>query len=114
VKEAAHQETLKPTVALPNEIFKYSVKRIKKKINDFILNSYQELFFTNAKSPEMPAEFQSKKIAASDFLNHPKILQKAIEELKFCEEPAGTSATDLISDCLTELEEKGFLNLVGD
>ena len=30
-----------------NDVFKYSVKRIKKKINDFILNNYHELFFTD-------------------------------------------------------------------
>lgn len=29
-----------------NEVYKFSVKRIKKKINDFILNNYHELFFT--------------------------------------------------------------------
>lgn len=54
-----------------------------------------------------------KQLTPADFLTHPKILGKAEEELKFCDEP-GKSAQDLISDCLLELEEKGFLNLVGD
>jgi hypothetical protein len=35
------------------------------------------------------------------------------EELKFCEEQGHTPAK-LINECLLELEERGFLNLVGD
>jgi hypothetical protein len=33
------------TPAVVNDVYRFSVKRIKKKINDFILNNYHELFF---------------------------------------------------------------------
>jgi hypothetical protein len=99
-------------------------------MNDFILNNYHELFFakpspnkgdTSAEeqSPakggdlQMAEEFQTHLLTPDDFIKHPKIHAKAIEELKFCEEQ-GKEAPALIQDCLTELEEKGFLNLVGN
>jgi hypothetical protein len=37
----------------------------------------------------------------------------AIEELKFCDEQ-GKNPTELIQECLAELEERGFVNLVGN
>ena len=87
-----------------NDVFKFTVKRIKKKINDFILNNYHELFFaaspaqgssdeagTSEDSPKkeeqintnntVAAEFQTKLLAPQDFIQNPKILQKAQEEL---------------------------------
>ena len=32
--------------AVVNDVYRFSVKRIKKKINDFILNNYHELVFS--------------------------------------------------------------------
>jgi hypothetical protein len=34
-----------------NDVYRFSVKRIKKKINDFILNNYHELFFAADTTP---------------------------------------------------------------
>jgi len=90
-------------------VYKYSVKRIKKKINDFILNNYHELFFadttpnkassddagTSEESPKkehltMAAEFQTKLLTPNDFIKNTKILLKAQEELQFCDEQGHT------------------------
>lgn len=78
-----------------NEVYKFSVKRIRKKINDFILNNYHELFFTGKGSAgkadvaeqaaqadtemsvSVPAEFLTKHLTPEDFIKNPKILQKA-------------------------------------
>jgi hypothetical protein len=83
-----------------NDVFKFSVKRIKKKINDFILNNYHELFFSGGAAQSSPdeagtsedspkkeqqiktnntvaAEFQTKLLTPADFVTNPKILQKA-------------------------------------
>lgn len=89
-------------------MYKYSVKRIKKKINDFILNNYHELFFTETtpskatpddagtsedsprkeqiSNPAVAAEFQTKLLTQADFIKNTKILLKAQEELQFCDE----------------------------
>ena len=95
-----------------NDVYKYSVKRIKKKINDFILNNYHELFFTDTTpskassddagtsedspkkeqltNPAMAAEFQTKLLTPADFIKNTKILLKAQEELQFCDEQGHT------------------------
>jgi hypothetical protein len=79
------------------------VKRIKKKINDFILNNYHDLFFsTPTKSndttspvdigtsedspnrdiaPAVPTDFQTKLLTPDDFIKNPKILSRVSEEL---------------------------------
>lgn len=81
------EEEQKPVA---NEIYKFSVKRIKKKINDYILNNYSELFFSNkdeqtgsgssegspSKSSKVivPDDYQNKLLTPDDFVKHPKIL----------------------------------------
>jgi hypothetical protein len=81
-------------------VYRFPVKRIKKTINDFILNNYNELFFTskpvestaaaastNAEpgSPEknsspskalnsVQAEYQSMELSYEEILQNPKIL----------------------------------------
>ena len=75
------------------------MKRIKKKINDFILNNYQELFFSTNHSTTtngdgsntssvavVPVEFQTKYLTSEDFTENSRILHKATEELKFCDD----------------------------
>ena len=66
-----------------SEVYRFSVKRIKKKINDFILNNYSELTpvkdaDTSEESPNrdmamLPAEFQTKLLTPEDFIRNPKI-----------------------------------------
>jgi hypothetical protein len=96
---------VEPVPALTNDVYRFSVKRIKKKINDFILNNYQEIFFTTGTASDdshgggtsedspakdkkhlLPEEYQTKYLSAADFISNHKILHKAQEELKFCEE----------------------------
>ena len=45
-------------------------------------------------------------------MKHPKILQKAIDELKFCDEE-GHAPVEVLKDCLVELEARGFVSLTG-
>eukprot|EP00351_Strombidinopsis_sp_SopsisLIS2011_P003948 CAMPEP_0116882052 /NCGR_PEP_ID=MMETSP0463-20121206/14192_1 /TAXON_ID=181622 /ORGANISM="Strombidinopsis sp, Strain SopsisLIS2011" /LENGTH=51 /DNA_ID=CAMNT_0004534667 /DNA_START=801 /DNA_END=956 /DNA_ORIENTATION=+ len=45
-------------------VITHSIKRVKKKINDFILHSYNELFFKDQ-------ENTSDALAASDILSNP-------------------------------------------
>ena len=52
------------------------------------------------------------ELSYDDIVQNPKIVQKAQDELKFCEEQ-GYNTVDIIQECLAELEEKGFVNLVG-
>jgi hypothetical protein len=70
-----------PNIA--NDVYRFSIKRIKKKINDFILNNYQELFFTTGTASDdshgggtsedspskdkrslLPEEYQTKYLTA--------------------------------------------------
>lgn len=61
----------------------------------------------------IPTELQNKTVTQEDLLTHPKLLGKVQDELKFCEEQ-NKNPTELLKECLIELEEKGFLNLVGN
>ncbi len=64
------EEEMKPAA---NEIYKFSVKRIKKKINDYILNNYSELFFSNKEDNTGPESSEgspsksSKVIVPDDY-----------------------------------------------
>ncbi|CDW74075.1 UNKNOWN [Stylonychia lemnae] len=134
---AADQE-----MAAGNEVYKFSINRIKKKINDYILNNYNELFQnvknqsnndqqikkdsledsemdspskpnTNTKAYQLPIDNQNLSVTELDFLENPKLLQKIGQELAFSDDP-NKKPTELLRECLAELEEKGFVNLVGE
>ena len=127
IEEKIEEKQQTSTTAV-NDVYKFSVKRIKKKLNDFILNNYHELFFSKAtaedkgdkkeagnspiKVAKVAAEYQQLELSYDDIVQNPKIVQKAQDELKFCEEQ-GYNTVDIIQECLAELEEKGFVNLVG-
>lgn len=59
---------------------------------------------------EAAAAKSSHAFKKSDLLNSPLLLEKAKEELKFCEDRAITPV-GIIKICLEELESQGFLNL---
>ncbi len=80
---------------------KHSLNRVKKKINDFIIMNYNSLFFQD---PAVTV------VTRSDIFSHPKLMQKALEELRLCTEQR--TPLDLLKECITELEDKGFLNLL--
>jgi hypothetical protein len=97
-------------------VYKFSINRIKKKINDFIINNYNDLFPNDNKggdSVAIPADFQNISVTESDFINHPRILDKIKSELAFSEEP-DKSPTELLKECLQELESNGFINYMAD
>lgn len=50
-------------------------------------------------------------VKRSDLLACTQLLDKAKEELRFCED-RNVTPTTLIADCLDELETQGFLNLM--
>lgn len=99
-----------------NEVYKFSIQRIKKKINDFILNNYHDLFQppskeaggSPTKSKAVAVEYQQLEVTRDEFVKHPKILQKASDELQFCDEE-GHAPVEVLKDCLSELETKGFV-----
>jgi hypothetical protein len=74
-----------------------------KNLNNFILNEHQKLFF---KTDQNEASNSSGRtgITQNEFLTNATLLNKAIEELKFCEDKT-VNGKDLISKCLAELEE---------
>lgn len=92
-----------------DEVYKFSVSRIKKKINDFIINNYTDIF-SHKIDPLIPLDYQNLNVTEEDFLSNPRLLEISLTELKFSEEPS-KSPRDLLLECLSELEAKGFLNL---
>ena len=81
-------------------LIQHSVKRVKKKLNDYILNHYLELF-------------GDKPLKKEDILTHPKLLQKAADELRLSTE-IHKPPVEALKECIQELEEKGFLNSLED
>jgi len=98
-------------------IIQHSVKRVKKKVNDYILNNYNELFFTpNSKPPSASKEGidtlgepAGPSVESKDILSNQKLIDFAYEELRLSED-AKKDPRELLQECLYELEEKGFLN----
>ena len=89
----------KPAEQVTDQVYKYNVKRIKKRINDYILDNYDKLFFakkenksedTCEESPlknDIPMEYQNKTLTQDDIVNNPQIISKVQTELLLCEEP---------------------------
>ena len=89
---------------------KHSLNRVKKKINDYIFQNYHKLFFEKP-SPQSEAPQQDEILQRDQILQNPKLLQKAQEELRFSTDQH-KPAVDLLAECIAELEERGFLNLL--
>lgn len=94
-----------------DEVYKFSVSRIKKKINDFIINNYTDIF-AHKVDVSIPLDYQNLNVTEEDFLSNPRLLEMAKTELMFSEDQSKTPR-DLLLECLTELESKGFLSLSG-
>ena len=101
-----YQNPKKPEVGdqAKNEVVEYSLKRVMKNLNNYILNEYQKLFFSKEKDAKTSRNIQSK-----EFYTNEHLLRKAKNELQFCEDKK-ISAVELIKSCLSELEAQGFLN----
>lgn len=84
-------------------MFLHSTKRIKKKIIDFILNNYKNLFFAEEAK-------ENTVVGRQTILGNAKLLTKVEEELRLGVDSGKVAAKDLLAECLDELEEKGFLN----
>ena len=90
------------------DVIEYTLKRVMKTINNYILNEWQKLFFSGTThTKENEAE---RKIQKEEFFSNQMLLRKAGDELKFCENKNITAAA-LIKECVAELEALGFLNL---
>ena len=63
-------------------VITHSIKRVKKKINDFILHNYTDLFFA--------AGGNNSTLSAEDILGNEKLLKKAQEELRLSDEKEKT------------------------
>lgn len=78
---------------------------MKKKINDYILNNYNELFFTNAKPASaskadldenmIETGDQKQTATAEEILSNSKLQKYAEEELRLSDE-AGKNPRDLL------------------
>lgn len=72
---------------------------MKKKINDYILNNYTKLFFTNDKNDGV--------VSAESILTNEELIIKVEAELRLCEDRK-KAPRQLLQECINELEEKGF------
>eukprot|EP00347_Sterkiella_histriomuscorum_P006527 403352426 len=113
------------------DFHKHKINRIKKNINDYILNNYHDLFKSEASknqgeltSPNkvsnnliltnpIPLDHQNITVSEKDFLENKELLGKIIEEIKFSDQ-RDKDPKELLKECLGELEQKGFVNLLGD
>ena len=80
------------------DVVEFTLKRVMKNLNNYILNEYQKLFFSaiadqdenNSDSNPIngggPSESKSRSIRSKDFFSNPTLLKKANEELRFCED----------------------------
>ena len=78
----------------------HSIKRVKKKINDFILNNYNKLFFNSSskvtpqqnaenlpnETPANEAAGQEQTLSAEEILSNPELLKKVEAELRLCDD----------------------------
>lgn len=91
------------------DVIQHSTKRIKKKIIDFILNNYKSLFFAESTGDQKMEEIKEKSVNQETILKNQRLLKKVEEELRLGVE-SDKSPRELLSECIAELEEKGFLN----
>jgi hypothetical protein len=63
-----------------DEVVVFSLKRVMKALNNYILNEYQKLFNLGSK-----VEDGSRSVKQGEFVTNPLLLKKARDELKFCE-----------------------------
>lgn len=89
-----------------DEVVVFSLKRVMKALNNYILNEYQKLFNIGSK-----VEDGSRSVKQGEFITNPQLLKKARDELKFCENKQITPE-ELIRQCVSELESLGFLNMM--
>lgn len=110
-------------------LVQHSIKRVKKKINDYILNNYDKLFFktsnkatpqeldaaNNGADAQGAAANRNQKsspeqtVSTEDILTNSELLKKVDAELRLCED-RNKAPRELLQECVNELEEKGFLN----
>ena len=84
------------------DVVEFTLKRVMKNLNNYILNEYQKLF-------QLATTDSKSGITQKEFISNAILLKKAGEELRFCEDK-NISSVDLIKKCLAELETQGFLN----
>ena len=115
---AVQKEKEKEGIAIDDGLIQHSVKRVKKKINDYILINYQKLFFDNQnkenrQGTEAVAQNSDEQtLSAEDILSNAELLGKVQVELRLSDEQ-NKDPRELLQECLYELEEKGFLNHAG-
>jgi hypothetical protein len=97
--------------SINDNVVKHSLKRVMKTIDNFILTEYQSLFEAVAVDIEDSKKAHVCKVKAVDVYQNQKLLQKAREELKWCDDQNMTP-TELIKICIQELESLGFINTV--
>jgi hypothetical protein len=73
------------------------------------LLNYKSLFFADKKVIETEESKEKYSVSAQTILGNQKLLSKVEEELRLGVE-SEKSPRELLSECLVELEEKGFLN----
>ena len=89
-----------------NDLIKHSIKRVRKKINDYILINYQKLFFKNDLK-ELGANL--KTLSSETILTNAELLSKVEAELRLSDDQ-DKLPRDLLNECIVELEENGFLS----
>jgi hypothetical protein len=60
------------------DVVEFSLKRVMKTLNNFILNEYSKLFFNSSSG-------DAKIVKHTEVYTNAQLLKKAQEELKFCE-----------------------------
>ena len=90
----------------PTEVVEFTLKRVMKNLNNFILNEYKVLF------PHLQ-EKGKDTVKADEFIGNDRLVAKAQEDLKFCQDKSVTP-TELIKKCINELEAMGFLYMVNN
>jgi len=82
----------------------HSLNRVKKKINDYIINNYVALFFGGQILPEMI-------VTEAEILTCQKLLSKVQDELRLSTD-AGKKTDEVLRECIHELQEKKFFSQV--
>ena len=89
----------------------FSLKRIMKNLNNYILLHYIQLF----KDIDFQIDTSNNEmiIDSSKFIQNEILIGKAKDELIFCEDRSA-SVQSLIKSCLNELKQFGFINDLPD
>ena len=90
----------------PTEVVEFTLKRVMKNLNNFILNEYKVLF------PHLQEEGKDT-VKADEFIGNDRLIAKAQEDLKFCQDKS-VAPNELIKKCINELEAMGFLYMVNN